>query len=271
MLATLRMEVVIVSAVALALFAVIHHVVSAPNRLAWQQPLPYWLNALRSPNRESRDSALDAVEFLAPHDFGTITALLPLLRDDDPLLRSRAATALIEVGKASPRNAPALRYQMLRVLGDRHASVAREQALLVLARGRPERAVVSALIRASTDSDDVVRGTALFALGQMYGLQSGDVFAAELRATRDPVASVRAGAYEALRRSWSGHDALLDAAAVALDDSAVAVREQAIYALSGFGARASRYRVRLTRALEDSASEVRFAARSALERIPPDE
>ena len=268
MIGALALEMGLVFAMAAALIAVANYFTPAAKRTAWNEPMSYWVIALRSPSRVVRDSALAAIAYLEPTAASTIGVVLPLLDDPDAELRADAASILIVAARASENRAAAVEQSMANVLAGGHSAAARTQAATVLGKTRPGPTGLTALMSATTDTDWPVRSAAIFALADRGGPATTREMSAILQAVDDSEAEVRAAAMESLRRMWPDHELVLSAAGAALEDSASMVREQAIHTLAEFGARAERYRPRVVLASEDPFPSVRSAARQALRRMP---
>jgi HEAT repeat protein len=267
-LGTLALEIGIVLACAAAIVAVVHYFTRTPSRKAWNEPLSHWTAALRSPLPASRDSALIDIEELGAASPSTVALVAPLVEDSDGDIRVRASAMLIALSRAGTKCADAVEQSMLRTVTSGRTAHARAKAALVLGKTRSDSTSTAALMRAIDDPADEVRAAAAFALGEVVARRPADAMRALLRASQDSAADVRAAALESLRRSWPDDESLLRVAAVALGDTSVVVREQAIQALAGFGARALRYRPDIMIASRDADLSVRMAAKSALERIP---
>jgi HEAT repeat protein len=214
------------------LVAVVDYFTPPTRSKAWNQPLPHWVAALRSPSRALRDSALAAISYLEPTSLSMIAVLSPLLDDADRELRARVASMLIVVARASDDHASAVQHSMANALAGGHSAAARLEAVTVLGKTRPDSISLDALISATTDPDAQVRGAAVFALGDLGVPATPQEMPALLRATRDPEPDVRAAAIEALSRRWPDHERVLQVAGAALDDSSRIVREQAIHTLA---------------------------------------
>jgi HEAT repeat protein len=251
-----------------ALLAVLGYFTRKPSRKAWNEPLPHWIVALRSPSSASRDSALGAIEYLGPPGPVMVSVLSPVLEDSDGAIRVRASAILIELGKAG-EGRDVVRQYMVPLLARGRTGPARAQAALVLGKTQSDQIATTALMLAMNDPESEVRAAAAFALGEAATQPHPNTLSVLIKASRDPAAEVRAAAMESLRRSWPEHDSVLWVAGAGLDDQASIVREQAIYALAAFGNRAYPYRSSIVEvASHDSDPALRTAASRALTRVP---
>jgi HEAT repeat protein len=72
-----------------------------PGKYFHGQPVEYWLEAIKSPNPQTRKKAADVLGNVGPIDPRAIPALIEAVRDKDPLVRDAAVLALSKIGPAA--------------------------------------------------------------------------------------------------------------------------------------------------------------------------
>lgn len=230
-------------------------------------------------------------------------ALPPLLRaikDDSPLVRTRAIDALRNY-KPDALEPPERRVQLMReALQDEDRAVRRSAVIgLAVFQGEEEK-VVAALENALKDRDELVRGWAALGLGgrksalrltsalepllkdadawprlrtaeALYRLDAKAGQAKVIAALKFPEAPARASAAEALGSFRAEPAPVITALAGALGDGDVTVRFRAIRSLKGFGPAAKPALPALIRAIqEDRDAIVRATAIEAIGTIGTD-
>jgi HEAT repeat protein len=123
-------------------------------------PTPEWVTrAAANPERSARMRAIQALGRQRTAE--ATTALVGMMRDDaDPIVRERAAAALVEIGSRDLGGA------FLAALSD-SAPFVRVQAVRGLARVQPDAAVPPLTRAAEADPDAAVRRAAVEALGRL--------------------------------------------------------------------------------------------------------
>jgi HEAT repeat protein len=148
--------------------------------------LPVLTTALKSPQVERRLRALRALAHLRQNASPAVDAIADGLSDSSPLVRKQAAFALGEIPSATPASTRALMKALRDPDVQRDASGALHwsgpriipplermlkdpspqfRKMVVLALGGLKAHATGALLAASRDSTDLVRGTALMQLG----------------------------------------------------------------------------------------------------------
>ena len=193
-----------------------------------------------------------------------IPPLLRAIKDDSPLVRSRAIDALRNY-KPNPLEPPERRVQMMKeALNDPDRGVKRSAAIGLATFSAEEEKVVAALEGALQDRDEQVRGWAALGLGgrksagrlfsaiepmlkdvdgwprlraaeALYRLDTKQGQTAVLKALKSGDAPARASAAEALGSFRAEPAPVIAGLAAALGDGDVTVRFRAVRSLKGFG------------------------------------
>jgi hypothetical protein len=192
------------------------------------------------------------VDALSGIGMPAVPALLDALKNQDPSVRSGAASALGNIG--DPQVIPAL----LDALKDQDGSV-RSEAVNALGFIRDPQ-VIPALLEALKDQDGSVRSGAASALGYTGDPQ---VIPALLDALKDQDGSVRSGAARSL--GYIGDPQVIPALLDALKDEDPSVRSGAASALGNIGD--PQVIPALLEALKDKDESVRLGAVEALGQI----
>jgi HEAT repeat protein len=188
-----------------------------------------------------------------------IAALVELLQDKDDSVRSGAAFALGELGKASENVIAAL----LERLQDEHDSVRSGAAYALGLSGKASENVIAALLERLQDEHDSVRSGAAYALGNLgNGLEN--VIAALLERLKDKHDSVRSGAVSALGNLGNGSENVIAALLERLQDEHDSVRSGAAIALGELGNGLENVIAALLERLQDEHDSVRSGAAIAL-------
>ena len=188
--------------------------------------------------------------------------LIKAMGDDDSDVRSRAASALGNLGKSSDDVVSAL----LKAMGDDKEWNVRYIAADALGRiGKSSDDVVSALLKAMGDDNVNVRYIAASALGQI-GKSSGDVVSALIKAIGDNT-KVRSSVASALGKIGKSSDDVVSALLKAMGDDNIDVRSRAASALGQIGKSSDDVVSALIKAMGDDNVSVRSSAASALGRI----
>ena len=124
---------------------------------------PFLIEALSSPNKEIRYSAVLAFKKIAPDDLDIQLALINTLEDSDKKLRRNAAWAL---GEIKPEN-PSAQLALIEALNNPDR-VVRQSVAWTLGEIKPENPLVQlALIEALNNPDGVVRQSVAWTLGEI--------------------------------------------------------------------------------------------------------
>ena len=167
-------------------------------------PSSYYVQALKSPDKQARESAAFALGVMDPAGRGTVPALGEALRDDDPLVRINAALSLYKLGPAAREALPAL----IRALTD-EVDLVRMDAAMALSRFGPDaREAVPALVEALQRQENrghvltfprSIREQMAATLGRI-GPDAREAVPALCAALTDDQAAMRDTAAEALER-----------------------------------------------------------------------
>ena len=192
------------------------------------QPLEYWVAALRSPDATTRAKAVEAIAEASPRTRKTVDLLLDALSvEADTSLHPMFAQALGRLGEAAAPAVP----RLAALLRDDHLEI-REAAAVALGNiGRAASPAVPDLARALRDCCHDVRAQAAEALGRIGPAASGAA-PALIEAMNDPISWVRLKSAEALVAVGSRSDAVAAAFTRALTDSREEVRATAATGLS---------------------------------------
>jgi len=194
-----------------------------------------------------------------------VSALVPLLQDADPTVRDAAAQAIAKAGTLTDSGTEHL------VNGLSSAdNVVRAQTAEALGKiGAPAQEAVPALVEALGDSNDRVRAEAVQALGRI-GEGAADVAVPSLvRALKDQDNWVSALAAEALGQMGDSADEAVPALIRSLQHMNVQVRRNAAESLGKMGPAAEKARPFLEKACVDEDGGVRGQAIRALGALIP--
>mgnify|MGYP006276517075 FL=1 len=187
---------------------------------------------------------------------------LERLSDKDSEVRSRAASALRDLGVASDSVIQAL----LDRLTDEDSMVRSRAAMALEELGVVSDSVIQALRDRLTDEDAEVRSGAALALGEL-GVVSDSVIQALLDRLTDEDAEVRSGAASALRKLGVASDSVIQALLDRLTDEDSLVRSRAASALGELGVASDSVIQALRDRLTDEDSLVRYKAVSVLRKL----
>ena len=220
----------------------------------------FW-RLIGSPYKRLRHEASSILELLGPTRYGPQVAelLVEALRNESAEVRSSAAEALGELGKAEPQVIEALTSALKDE--DVRVRISAAEALGIL--GKAEPWVIEALTSALKDEDAEVRSSAAEALG-ILGKAEPEVIEALTSALRDEDARVRISAALALGELGKAEPQVIEALTSALKDEDVRVRISAAEALGILGKAEPWVIEALTSALKDEDAEVRSSAAEAL-------
>jgi HEAT repeat protein len=198
----------------------------------------YWIDALGSPDAESRRHAAHALGAIGPGAGAATPALVPILTDPDRSARVEAALALAKMAPAS-------------------------------------RAAVPALGRALEDAEPVVRVDAAFALFRL-GAEARPAVPALVKALADPANDTNPGVFvfttrellaQALGRASAGTPDGVPALTAALDAGTEPMRLAAIRALGEVGPAAQSAGPQLRALLRDNSDQIREAVAETLRKV----
>gem|GEM_PF-7040500 len=226
-----------------------------------------WLVLSSDTSAKIRMTAAAALDYLWP----VARSLQPriaqaevhLLDDSDAGVRAEATAAVAGMATESPDIVPAI----VTVLTQSPRLESRVQAAHALgAVGPAARSAVPALIRAAAALESPLRVAAIAALDDGGASRDSAVITALVRATADDDENVRGVAIDALGRAPVELGVLVPLAVRALRDPAVGVREEAAYVLSESSDTSRTALAALTEAASDSDATVRRLAAHALAR-----
>lgn len=187
-----------------------------------------------------------------------------LLIDVDATVRARAAELLRRPEATSvAADVPPLLAALLR---DRTADVRRQAVLAVAAYGRPEKKIVTRMLRLLEDGSSDVRAAAAEALG-MGGEAGRAGVSALVHAAKDDSAQVRAEAIRSLGRLGEEVTEAVEGLVTVLADRDPSVRLLGVRALASLGPKAAKGIEALKAAGQDEAEDVRAAAATALASV----
>ena len=72
------------------------------------EPVPHWLEAIKSTDPKTRKRAADVLGNVGPVDPGAVPALIAAVKDPDPKVRDAAVLALSKIGPPAVAAAPVL-------------------------------------------------------------------------------------------------------------------------------------------------------------------
>jgi len=186
--------------------------------------------ALKNPDASVRFLATSALADLGPHTAAAVPALLDLLHDDVPELRSAAIVALTRSGAGSHQLLPALIYTM----NDKVITV-RLDAINAIGTFQADAAPATLpLAKQLHDSEPWVRSSAAFTLGQI-GPAAQEATPALRTALKDPVTHPRLSAANALWKITGKSDDLVLVYVEALKDTDIRNRNYAAQGLLQLG------------------------------------
>ncbi len=226
-----------------------------------------WLVLSSDTSARTRTTAAAALDYLWP----VVRPLQPriaqaevhLLDDSDANVRGEATAAVAGMATESPDIVPAI----VAVLTRSPRLESRVQAAYALgAAGPAARSAVPALVRAAAAPEAPLRVAAISALGDGGASRDSAVITALVRATTDDDDNVRGVAIEALGRAPVDPGVLVPLALRALHDPAAGVREEAAYVLAESSDTSRMTLAALTEAGSDSDATVRRIAAHALAR-----
>ena len=224
------------------------------------------ISLLRDDDSSVCSRAADALVKLGKGSEEVVTALLPLLRDDDSSVRSNAADALGAIGKGSEEVTALL--SLLRD-DDSFFWVRSNAADALGAIGKGSEEVVTALLSLLKDDDSFfIRSNAALALGKL-GKGSEEVVTALLSLLKDDDFLVRSDAALALGKLGKGSEEVVTALLPLLKDDS-SVRSNAALALGKLGKGSEEVVMALLPLLRDAHSFVRINAAAALGNFEKD-
>ena len=215
-------------------------------------------------HRMVRAAACRALGAIGRPDKGAMSALVDALQDGDSSVRSQAARSLGSIGAADPEVTSALKA----ALDDDFADVRRRVVAAISGIPAALHELLTKLMAAVADPAVEVRREVVMALGRTEHAREMVVKTLTCSLS-DPDAQTRSRAAESLSNFGLDSRAAVPQLARLVHDSVVEVRRNAVVALNSIGVRNLESVSAIEEATRDTDEVVRFAARSALERLIP--
>lgn len=228
---------------------------------------------LRDPDMSVRLKAVEELGPMAESSPEAVDALMEAVSDSDPMVRRFVAYGLSDVKAPSA----AVIVALTKLLRDAELEP-RQAAALALSKLAPRveadsvRDLAAALAAATADKDEMVRTSALMAVGALGApgaLQVPAVKAALERALKDPNAQIREAASSSIGQLGPGVPGTVALLIKALADPVHDVRKHAVVALEKMGPEAAPATKALARQLRGKEIYLRVFAADALAAIGP--
>ncbi|MEM8807097.1 MAG: HEAT repeat domain-containing protein [Cyanobacteria bacterium P01_G01_bin.38] len=229
------------------------------SELASDEAARTLLPLLKDADLDVRSRAADALRNLGNASDIVVTGLLTLLKDTDSDVRSRGADAFRNLGNASD----AVVFALLDLLKDADSDVRSRAAVALRNLGNASDIVITGLLTLLKDADSDVRSRAADALRNLGNASDALVFTL-LDLLKDADSDVRSNAALALGNLGNASDAVGFALLDLLKDADSDVRSNAAYALGNLGNASDIVITGLLTLLKDADSDVRSRAALAL-------